>query len=334
MSSSTHGVSGNATPKDLEMALQLMYLDFTAPNNDPDAFGLMRRRLQAALANSEQNPGTVFGERVMAINTSNHYTAKPLKLEDLPSLDARKMQDYYKARFANAADFTFFFVGAFKVDEIIPLLNTYVASLPSAGKTTAAFKEAGLVFPSGVVRETVKKGQEPRSTTVISFFADTRLDELEAHRTRAATQVLQARLRDILREELGGTYSVGVGYSDIAPQSGYGTVTVQFGSSPENADKLTKAVFTEIERLQQEGPSADDVSKVKQIEKNDLQESYKQNGFWMNSLQLAHVLKRDPLRIAQRIERADSLSQENIHDAFVKYFKTDRYTVVTLMPGK
>jgi zinc protease len=189
-----------------------------------------------------------------------------------------------------------------------------------------------LQFPAAVQRETVNKGREPRSQTVISFFADTRLDELEVHRLRAATSVLENRLRDILREDMGGTYSVGVGYSDTTPDPGYGTTVVQFGSAPENVDKLTTAVMTELDRLRRDGPSAADVDKVKQAEKNDLQTSMRQNGYWLNSLQTAHLLGRDPRRIAQRIDRAESLNVANVHEAFKKYFPIDRYTVVTLMP--
>ena len=111
-----------------------------------------------------------------------------------------------------------------------------------------------LEFPTSVVRETVAKGQEPRSQTVITFFADTGLEELETHRLQAATEVLEMRLRDILREQLGGTYSVGVSYSNTSPQPGYGVTSVQFGSAPENVASLTAAVMTEIDRLRREGP--------------------------------------------------------------------------------
>ncbi len=334
MSAYTHGVSGNATPRDLETALQLNYLLLTAPNKDPEAFLLMRRRLEAALANQAQNPGSVFGERVRAVNTMDHYAARPIQLEDLPKLDPQRMQAYFDARFANAADFTFFFVGAFKVDEIIPLLATYIGSLPSRGSASAIITDDRMRFPESVIRETVNKGQEPRSQTVMSFYADTGLDEMEAHRARAATQVLQMRLRDILREELGGTYSVGVGYSDNSPVPGYGSTSVQFGSSPENAESLTKAVLGEVARLQREGPSAADVQVVKETEKNELQTSLMQNGYWLNSLQAMHLLGRDPHRILQRFERAESLTPENIHAALRKYFPLERYTVVTLMPEK
>ncbi len=328
----THGITGTSTPKDLEIALQLAYLSFTAPNQDPSAFDLMKRRLEASIANREQNPGAVFGDRVRSVNTLNHYSTQPLTAEEIARLNPERMLAFYKSRFSNAANFTFFFVGAFKVDDVAPLIATYIGGLPSRGSADTKFGDMHLQFPGAVQRETVNKGREPRSQTVISFFANTGLDELEVHRLRAATSVLENRLRDILREDMGGTYSVGVGYSDTTPDPGYGTTVVQFGSAPENVEKLTTAVMTELDRLRRDGPSAADVDKVKQAEKNDLRTSMRQNGYWLNSLQTAHLLGRDPKRIAQRIERAESLNVENVHEAFRKYFPADRYTVVTLMP--
>jgi zinc protease len=332
VSSYSMGVNGSSTPKDLETALQLAYLNFTAPNADPAAFELMKRRLEASLANQAESPGAVYGERVRRINTSDHYSARPLRTEDLARLSPDRMLTFYRQMFANAADFTFFFVGTFTVDAVTPLLEQYLGSLPSRGTREARTGEMRLAFPDSVVREVVHKGQEPRSQTVITFFADTGLEELETHRLQAATEVLEKRLRDILREQLGGTYSVGVSYSNTSPQPGYGVTSVQFGSAPENVETLTAAVMNEIERLRREGPSAEDVQAVKEAEKNDLQTAMRQNGYWLNSLQAMHLLERDPRRILQRAERADSLTQENIHAALRRYFPVDRHTLVTLMP--
>ena len=274
----------------------------------------------------------MFGDRLRSVNTLDHYTSKPLKSEDLGKLDPESMLKFYKDRFANAADFTFFFVGAFKVDEVTPLLTQYLAALPSKGKADSRLADMHIQFPAAVRRETVNKGREPKAQTVITFFADTGLDELEVHRLRAATDVLENKLRDILREELGGTYSVGTGYADTTPVPGYGTTTVQFGSAPENVQKLTDAVMKELDRLRRDGPSAVDVQAVKEAEKNSLATSFRQNGYWLNSLQAMHLLGRDARKIPQRVERAESLTQDNIHAAFKKYFPENRYTVVTLMP--
>jgi len=332
LSSATHGVTGSSTPRDLETALQLAYLQFTAPNRDGSAFALLAQRLEAALANQAQSPGVVFAERVRRINTMDHYSARQLKVEDVQRLSAERMMAFYEQRFANAADFTFFFVGAFKVNEIAPLVATYLGSLPSRGVRDSRVADMRLQFPPAVVRETVNKGQEPRSQTVMTFFADTGLDEIETHRLQAATSVVEMRLRDILREKLGGTYSVGVGASNTAPIPGYGVTSVQFGSAPENVESLTSAVMVELDRLRREGPSAADVQAVKEQEKNGLQEAMRQNGYWLNSLQAMHLLGRDARRIAQRMERADSLTQENIHAALRKYFPVERHTIVTLAP--
>jgi zinc protease len=332
MSSYTHGVSGSSTPRDLEPAFQLLHLYFTAPNRTPEAFDLMKRRLEAVLANQAQSPGAVFAERVRQINTNDHYSARSLKVEDLQKLSADTMWSYYDARFGNAADFTFFVVGAFDIPAITPFLTTYIASLPSKGAPASRVGDVKLEFPETVKRELVRKGKEPRSQTVISFFADTKLDELEMHRLRAATSVLELRLRDLMREELGGTYSVGVGYSNTQPQPGYGLVNIEFGSAPENVDTLVKVALDEASKLRASGPTEQEISNIKEMERRDLETSMRQNAYWLNSLQTIHLLGWNPLRIAARMERAASLTRENVHAAFTTYFPENRYTVVTLLP--
>ncbi len=328
----TQGVNGSSTPKDLETALQLNYLAHTAPNMTPDVLELIKRRLAGSLQNRDQNPRAVFGEKVEQINSSNHYSAAALTMADLPLLNVDTMKSFYNARFANAADFTYFFVGAFTVDDITPLLEKWVATLPSQGKKTSAYKDMGVKFPMGIVKEEVRKGQEPSSQTVLSFFADPGEDEFEMHRARAATQVLSIRLREILREELGGTYGVSVGFNNSPPLKGYGAMVIQFGSSPENVDKLVTASLQEIARLKVEGPSLDDVNKVKELERRDLETNAKQNSYWMGSLQTVHMYGWDPNRINKRLERTESLTPDIIKTMFQKYFPMDRYTLVMLKP--
>ena len=121
------------------------------------------------------------------MNTSNHYTSQPLTAERVAALDRAKMLAFYRDRFANAADFTFFMVGAFRLDAAIPLLAQYVGSLPSTGEADGAVQGLGVRFPSGIERVRVEKGREPRSQTVISFFADPPPDAGEQERITAAT---------------------------------------------------------------------------------------------------------------------------------------------------
>jgi zinc protease len=331
---STHGIQGSAAPAELETALQLLYQDFNAPGDDPEALALMKRQLEAAVANRGRSPGQVFGEKIAEINTTGHCTSKPFTADQIGQIDRAKMMALYKTRFSNAADFTFFMVGAFKVDGALPLLSRYLGGLPSTGRKTSQFKDIGVKFPEGVQRATVEKGREPRSQTAISFFADPPFDPMEQEKIIAATAVLETVLRDSLREDLGQTYTVSVGLDQSLPQRGDGYVAVNFGAAPENIEAMTERVLQAVKKLQAEGPSADLVSKAKEGAKRDYETALKQNAYWMRRLQTVHLLGGSPTDIITRAQRIDAVTPAAVQDVFQKYFPLDRYTVVTLVPEK
>jgi zinc protease len=332
MDTYTHGVSGTATPKDLETALQLAYLTFTAPGLTDDAFELLKRRLAAIIENQRKSPRYVFGETVRLATTSGHYTARGLTAADLGTLDLAAIRRDYSSRYANAADFTFFFVGAFTEAEIVPMLEKWLAPLPSTGPRRTTFRDLGLTFPKANAREVVTLGKEPASQTAMSFFADTGLDELEMHRARAAANLVSIRLREILREQLGGTYGVSVNYTNALPQKNYGAINVTFGSAPDRVEALQKAVIDEVTRLRNEGPTADDVQKVQEMERRDLETNTRQNPYWLGSLQTVHIVGWDARSIARRVERTNALTVPILHETIKKYFPLDRYVTVTLKP--
>ena len=334
ISLSTHGISGSAAPAQLETALQLLYEKFTAPGDDPDALALMKRQLQARVANRDQAPGQVFGERLEQVNTSNHFTAQPLTPDRVAALNRETMTAFYHARFSNAADFTFFMVGAFKLEETIPLLAQYVGSLPSTGRRTSQFKDLAIHFPESVERVRVEKGREPRSQTVVSFFADPPPDPTEQENLAAATTVLDIALRDILREDLGQTYTVSVGLAQELPQRGDGHVEVSFGAAPENIQAMTDRVLQEIKRLQQEGPSADLTNRAKESARRNYETALKQNGYWLRRLDSVHLLGTDPAEILRRNDRIDAVTPQVLQVAFNRYFPFDRSTIVTLIPAQ
>jgi zinc protease len=329
---SSHSISGSAAPADLESALQLLYTEFTSPNSDPQAFALMKRQLEAAVANRGQAPGQVYGERLDAINTSNHYTSQPLTAEVVASLDAAKMLAFYKARFGNAADFTMFMVGAFQVDQALPLLARYVGSLPSTGAKTAQFKDLGIKFPGQIVRETVRKGREPVARTVMSFFADLPPDALEQEKAQAATFVFETTLREVLREDLGQTYTVSVGLAQSYPQRGAGHVQVSFNADPANIDGMVDRVIDEMKKLQERGPAAPLVDKAKESARRAYEESLKENGYWLGRMQRVHMIGADPKEIITRDDRIKWITPEAVQDELKKLFPMNRYTVVTLKP--
>jgi zinc protease len=330
---SRHGISGSGAPAQLETALQLLHETFMQPGDDPEAFALLKRQLEASIANRGRAPGQVFAEKVSQINTSNHYTAQPLTLERLATLNREKMLSFYRQRFSNASDFTFFMVGAFKVDEAMPLLAQYVGSLPSSGPRTATFKDVGIHFPQSTEQARVELGREPRAQTVMSFSAEPSEDPSEQERVNEAATVLEIALRDILREDLGQTYTVSAGLAQALPQRGGGHIEVRFAAAPENIEAMKGRVLKEIKRLQDEGPSADLTNRAKENARRTYEEFLKRNDYWLGRLESVHMLGRNPDEILTRNERIDAITPQVLKDVFNKYFPADRSTVVTLVPG-
>lgn len=333
VSLSTHGIGGSSVPAQLETALQLLHLRVTSPGDDPDAFALLRRQLEAAVVNRTQDPGALFADRVGEVNSSSHYTAAPLTMARVAALDRQAMRNFYRQRFANAADFTCFMVGAFAVDEALPLLARYLGTLPSDGEPRSRYQDLDIRFPDGIVRETVEAGREPRSQTVLGFFAEPSLDPADQQAASAATTVLSIALRDILREELGQTYGVSVGLVQRRPQRGSGHISVRFGSDPANVESMIGRILQEVQRLRQEGPGADLTGRAKETARRNHEVAVRQNGYWLGQLQSAHLFGRDPLEILQRASQIEAVTPAVVHDAFVRFFPLDRYTAVTLVPA-
>jgi zinc protease len=329
----TQGISGSTRPQDLETALQLTYLTFTQPTRDPDGFAALQKRMVEFLKDRENNPQAAFADTVVAVNEGGLYLDRVPTVAQVEAVTLDQVLAFHKQRFGNAADFTFAFAGNFQVDAIVPLLERYLGSLPSRGKPTSHFAPRFPRYPTGNRTVQVHRGLEPKSSTRITYFTTgAPIEELDMHRARACASILTDHLRQTLRELMGGTYSAGASYSTLAPVPGYSTMTVAFGSDPARVDTLVQAAMSEIQKLRDEGPSAADLQKDKEIERRELDVALQQNGVWTGSILTSLQFGIDPRRIAHRRERIELLTTGNLRDTFRKYFPPNRRTVISLLP--
>jgi zinc protease len=145
--------------------------------------------------------------------------------------------------------------------------------------------------------------------------------------------VLDIVLRDILREDLGQTYSVNVGLSQPLPQRGEGHIEVRFGAAPENLPAMTARTLQEIKHLQENGPSIDVTNRAKETARRGYETALKTNDYWLGRLQTVKTYDRDPSEILSRPKRIDAITPQVLQETFRKYFPSDRSTIVTLVPA-
>ncbi len=326
-------VNGSARPADLETALQLTYLTFTQPTRDPEGFAALKQRMRAFLADRANSPEAVFSDSAAALNGGRFYMDRTPTAAEIDAVSLDRVLAFHRARFANAADFTFAFAGNFDVDSIAPLLARYLGSLPSTGRRTSAYAARGPRYPAANVALQVRKGLEPKSRARLTFFTSgSPLEELDMHRARACASILTEHLRVTLRELMSGTYGASASFNALVPLPGYATMTIGFGCDPARVDTMVSAALAEVRGLRDRGPSAADLQKDKEIEHRELEVALQQNGTWTGSILSCLQLGIDPTRIAHRGERIDLLTVDNLRDTFRKYFPLDRRSVITLLP--
>ena len=235
------GMAGGSTPQDLETMFQLIYLRFTQPRADPTVFAAIASQARALLANRMASPDVVFNQAIDAALSRNSPRRQPETGATVDQWDLPKSLAFYRARFADASNFTFVFVGSFTPEVIKPLVETYIASLP-ATHAHETWRDLDIAPSPGVVNTTIEKGVAPKSQVAIVLSGPFEYDDAHKLALRTMSLLLQSRLLDAIREELGGTYSItATPDADKFPRSQY-RVRIDWTCNPARTATLVRGI--------------------------------------------------------------------------------------------
>lgn len=327
------GISGSASPKDLETALQLTYLYFTAPRKDASVLKTAIESMQTVLSNRLTQPTAVFQDTASSVLNSYKKRAQQITIPELSQINLDKSIAFYKQRFANAGDFTFTFVGNFKMDEIKPLLATYLGSLPSTG-AKENYKDLGLEPLSGDITKKVYKGLEDKANVSMIYHGNYNYSDKENLQLDALKAILEIKILERLREKESGVYSPRVNVSyDNEPKQQY-SVGISFSCAAGNVDKLITAAIDEVKTLQKDGASADDLQKFKAEEVRQLELQMRENGFWLGYLQSAYTNNEDPKKVLNYTKTLSQVDNASTKIAASKYLNGNNFIKLILLPEK
>ncbi len=325
------GFSGNAAPEDIETMLQLVYLYFAAPRKDTTAFESFKTRMIGMLENFSNMPERVFSDTLSTTLANYHPRSRPISREWLENIDLEVAYDFYRNRFRDASDFTFFFVGNFTLEEMRPLVNQYLGALPVTNREET-WKDTGVRPPKGVIKKEVYKGIDDKSMVAVVFTGPFEWTYENRYAISALEELLTIRLREEIREEKGGTYGVGVNAGvDKYPEQDY-TLSVYFGTNPERVEELTGTLMDVLEDVRTNPASEENINKIKEIQRRERETNMKENGWWLGRLRGA-VLNDAPLDEWMRYDAlVDALDADMLLDAAKKYINMDNYIEVVLYP--
>ena len=326
------GMAGGSTPQDLETMLQLVYLRFTQPRADPAAFSALTSQVRSMLANRAASPDFVFDQTLGALLSKNHPRRQPPTVASVDQWNMAKSVDFYKARFGDAANFTFVFVGSFTPETIKPFVETYLASLP-ATHVKEKPRDLGITLPTGVVEKTIEMGIAPKSQVAIVFTGPFEYDEQHILALRTMTLLLQSRLLDTIRQELGGTYSITASPdADRFPRPEF-SVRIDWTCDPARTTALVARVFEEIENVKKTYINREWMGRIRDVLLRDYQDNSQENGYLLNLIARHYVDGSIEAPLGNVTDQIGAMTGEMITDAAKKYLSKD-YVKVILMPAK
>jgi len=330
LSELSESLGGRASTADIETLLQLVYLYFTAPRTDVQALESLRDRLQAALTQQAADPAAAFGDTLTLTLAQHHPRVRLMKPETLDEWDFDNAFALYRDRFADAGDFTFVFVGNIDPATLRPLVEQWIASLPATGRSERAI-DRGVRPPDAVIEKIVRKGVEPKAQTTLVFTGPFQYNRRNSYILGALGEALDVRLREVLREDLGGTYGAGVSASTAREPWQNFRVTISFGSAPDRADELTRTVFDEIQKLRSQGPDSTTLANIKEKHRRAYETNLRENGFWLGQILTAVQLGTEFRAINEFPALVDSLTAQDLRDA-ARLLSDNRYVRVSLLP--
>jgi len=333
ISERSEGLEGFSTPKDLEIALQLVHLRFTSPRKDSSIFNNIINNSKDILSTRYSDPKNVFNDTVNSILGNYNVRRMPPSIENLNQLSLEKLYAIYRERFSDASGYTFFFTGNFRTDSIRPLLEKYLGSLPSLHKNETA-RDLGIHIPAGQLTKRVYKGSENRATVKMVFSGPYDFTPENNLTLQAIKEVMAIKITQHLREDESEVYSpnVQVNYHKY-PDARY-AFTVSFGCAPVNADHLMAGVEKEIATLRQNGPSLEDLNKFKAEYARVHELQLRQNESWIDYLSTQYENNEDPNQWLDFNNHLYKITTSSIQKAAIELLDGKNILRFALLPEK
>lgn len=275
----TRGMAGTSNVKDTKTLLELVYLYFTQPRKDPQAFKNLMEQQQEFLTNAHVNPMLAYNDTLHKVAYATNRM-ESMNKEQLKRVNYNRIMHIYKELFANAANFKLILTGNININKLKPLLCQYIATLPSNNtKETIGTYEPKLVDG----KKTYifhKKQTTPTAITTIVIKGKMEYNNRNELLMDAIGQLLRIVYTEKVREDKGGTYSVQVSGNLQHHPNDEALLRIAFQTDPQKYNDLIPIVYKELEKMATEGPSQQDLDKVKAYELKVYNQVLRMNNYW------------------------------------------------------
>lgn len=281
------GISANTTPKDIETAFQLIYLNYTKQRFDADEFNIGLSQIKSLLPNLEKQPDFVAQQLLYKSLYCNNPRRQIISSETVDKISLATLEKVYKQLFNGADGATLYVVGNVDEQTLRPLVEKYIGSIEK-GKKAVKWVDNNIESPKGktVVHEPVQM-ETPKCKCYVIYNALAPYSVENAVLLEAANYILDMTYTETLREEEGGTYGAGVVANCNDKPKERHRLLVTFDTNVQQAPRLLELVREGINGILEKGITDDQFSKTVENLKKNIPEKHISNSYWSKVLKIA-----------------------------------------------
>ena len=250
--------SGSSTTDDLELLFQMVNQYMSKPRFDQVALDATVSELQSYVDDPTTDPGLAeyIAYSQARWGTEPRYEAIP-SASQLAGLDLPTIERVWRDRFSNAGDWVFAVSGDFDLENARDLARRYIGTL-AGGKPVEHYKDFQIDPPSTVVTKEVHAGTGDKGSLTFDWNTAIPDPEVDSVYADVLTSVLNVRLTDHIREQLGASYSpsayVGINTEPDKTVETYLNIT----GDPTTIDETSSIVIDDVTSLRTVGPTHDE----------------------------------------------------------------------------
>ena len=279
------GFRGSSSNKDVETMFQMLTLYVTEPRMDTSLYKSFIQRNKAQFQMMGANPQFAFIDTFINVTYKGNplrQTAVP-KAENYDKISLDRVMQIYRERLGDLTGMHFTFVGSFKDEEIIPLIEKYLAGLP-AGNKKANFTDNKVRPAPGKNQFTYHKGKEQKSLILAIYSGETTYSPELSTKLGALSEIINIKIIEEMREKIQGIYGGGTnGSLSRIPYPEFSFI-LQLPCGPEKVDTLLREFEKELSTIAAKGPDQTYLDKVKKQWLEGYRTEMKTNEFWLSKL--------------------------------------------------
>lgn len=326
----SQGISGSASPQDIQTLLELVYAHIVTPRFVESEYEASMAQLKAIVPNIEKTPDYIFQKEIYKTIFNNNPRSQLVSSELMQKISLSDLEKAYRLCFANNNGAVVTIVGNVDPETLKPLVELYLGSLPSATQPSVWVKDDNRIRKGTLVNHFRVVMETPKTSIAHLYSADQDYNLNNEVYLDAIQSILSMTYVQTLREDEGGTYGASVQKISSKQPEEYGAMLIAFDTDPERQERMLQVVKADVLNLAKNGPSEEYVNKTRENLLKNRQENVIKNNFWQQSLISYYTEDLDVVTDYEQIVKG--ITPGNVKKFIKKFLKQKNFIDISMNP--